>query len=343
MSRVFDLICIRSYDFIMWWFDLDFILFDFIFDVLSCITFIFVFIIGFFIRIMFSFIFVLLLNNNIAFLSNVLLVGFCILLFIFIIYNFICYFFTFGVAYLIFFFEFLLLAFKLIVFDFISFSSHVWLMFGVFKMFFTIFCSYLFSLFYFIIVFLFCFIFFIIRCLFTIIYDYLFFNFDIHLNSHNISILHIDFNELYILTSNYIFNISLSFFSFFFICSILFILSFYLVSIFFTYNLASFGVQAILLCTCYWVYINYSRVFSPLLSALLVFFKYVYNELFFIFTFILIIFVTSFFGFMVKDFVFLNIFFDLFTNLVSYDHCVFTSFTWNKMASNIVSLLTLYS
>lgn len=55
IHRIFDLILYRIWDFILWWFDLDFILFDFNFDFVLCLSFLFIFLIHFFIKLVFSF------------------------------------------------------------------------------------------------------------------------------------------------------------------------------------------------------------------------------------------------------------------------------------------------
>lgn len=62
VHRIFDLIMFRLWDFVLWWFDLDFILFDFNFDFILCLSFLFIFLIHFFIKVIFSF-----LSNYIVF------------------------------------------------------------------------------------------------------------------------------------------------------------------------------------------------------------------------------------------------------------------------------------
>lgn len=91
IHRIFDLISCRLWDFILWWFDLDFLLFDFNFDFILCLSFIFIFLIHFFFKLLFSFLINFIIINKtfhtyknyinftitcvIHFLSYILLIG----------------------------------------------------------------------------------------------------------------------------------------------------------------------------------------------------------------------------------------------------------------------------
>lgn len=55
IHRIFDLLSFRLWDFVLWWFDLDFLIFDFNFDFILCISFLFIFLIHFFLKLLFSF------------------------------------------------------------------------------------------------------------------------------------------------------------------------------------------------------------------------------------------------------------------------------------------------
>ena len=55
IHRIFDLLSYRMWDFVLWWFDLDFLIFDFNFDFIMCLSFIFIFLIHFFLKLVFSF------------------------------------------------------------------------------------------------------------------------------------------------------------------------------------------------------------------------------------------------------------------------------------------------
>jgi len=70
IHRIFDLMSYRVWDFVMWWFDLDFLLFDFNFDFIMCLSFIFLFLIHFFLKLVFSFIINYILLNNIIHALN---------------------------------------------------------------------------------------------------------------------------------------------------------------------------------------------------------------------------------------------------------------------------------
>lgn len=79
------------------------------------------------------------------------------------------------------------------------------------------------------------------------------------------------------------------------------------------------------------------------MSTVIIMFKYLYNDIFFIYILVLILFIICFFGFFLKDFVFLNIFFDIFTIIENFDVKTLSTFINCKIFSNISKLLTLYT
>ena len=341
MSRVFDLLCIRSYDFILWWFDIDYILFDFIFDMLVSITFIFVFIIGFFIRIMFSFIFVIIVINNAVSLNAAQFCTNCIFIFIFSIYSFISFFVNTGILTLLFFYEFILFNLAFIFNDFSSKSSHlVW--FNAQSVNFCIFfCSFVFCLFYFILLFLFAFIFFIIRSLYTICFDFIFNNFDLQFSINCCDIINIKFSTLCVLSFSCIFTTTLNIFNFFSLVGYLFLTCFFLVAIVFTYSLLYSLKHGLLISNLYWYLFCNSLNFSQIYNTLLIFFKYAFNEIFFVYNFSTIVFIISFFGIMIKDFVFLTASNNYYHTILSFDTLNNTVFNYNILNWNLSVVLTL--
>ena len=64
-------------------------------------------------------------------------------------------------------------------------------------------------------------------------------------------------------------------------------------------------------------------------------------EIFFLFLFILILFITCFFGF-IKDFLFLNIFFEILNTLYLFNIKNLNIYNNNKINYTITQLLTLY-
>jgi len=344
LSRIFDLLCVRSYDFILWWFDIDFILYDFVFDYIVCITLIFAFVIGFFLRIFYSFIFVILFMCFWAqYQSTLLYTGFN-MIFISIFYNFVCFFFAFGISYILNYIEFFTFTSLFIFTDFVSFSQNTTLFTGSTAPFSVFFCSYLFCLFYFVVYFIFCFVFFVIRCLFSISFDIATTNFDLQCSILSIDIKYFDFLCFLLVYLGYLFANQQGFFSFIFILSFTFLIIFFILSIFFAFSFLCQNHSLIKLCTInFWYFLIYARSFTIMYPSNLRFFKNVYSDIFFIFLFLLIIFVVSFFGFFIKDFLFLTVFFELFLDIICYDTKPIQAFISNRNYNNITQMLTIYA
>lgn len=91
IHRIFDLLSYRTWDFVLWWFDLDFVVFDFNFDFIMCISFIFIFLIHFFLKLLFSFI------VNYVLINSILIIDHIKLLLCTTIINFITFFFVTGI------------------------------------------------------------------------------------------------------------------------------------------------------------------------------------------------------------------------------------------------------
>lgn len=291
---------------------------------------------------MFSFLFVLIVVNFFSKFNNTYLINFILSIFICILYNFICFFFCFSFHFVILYYEFLISNLNILLFDFISFSNYLFSISSKYNTFSICFCSYIFSLFYFILVFSVSFIFFIIRCLFTIVFDFLFFNFDIHYAITIVNVLHYNFNELFIIPFNSICFELVSLFSFLFLINLIFIICYLLLHIFYSWSFISLGLVNLLISNLFWHFISFNKVFSRVQETSLTFFKYLFNDVFFLFTFVVLIFIVSFFGFIVKDFLFINIFFDLLCIVSSFDTINYNSFIWNKNNLNILNLATLY-
>lgn len=117
IHRIFDLILCRLWDFVMWWFDLDFLLFDFNFDFILCISFIFLFLLHFFLKLIFSFLvnFINFRNNAQNPITSVLYNYYFV--------SFITFLFIFGLFYVLMLLEFYNTLNSLCFFDFDSISS----------------------------------------------------------------------------------------------------------------------------------------------------------------------------------------------------------------------------
>lgn len=309
-SRVFDLLCIRSYDFVMWWFDLDFILFDFVFDFILCVTFIFIFIIGFFIRIIFSFVFVILFIINIVKIMLTVVYSSLIFIYIDILFKFVCFFFCFSLTCILRFCETLCIVFIFVFFDFISFSLFTIGLTNWDSIQICGFCTFLFILFYFIIKFNYSFLFFIIRCLFVIISDFLYLQFDLHVGIYQIDYFRFDFMMFALYFNSVLLCFGTSFFHFLVVLNQSFLLLFSVIILFFSFQFNILPVN--IFCKTHFVAIFcYFRNITSNYLSIIKFFKFIFNDLFFLFFFILLVFIVSFFGFFVKDFVFLSIFYDM--------------------------------
>lgn len=340
MSRVFDLICIRSFDFIVWWFDIDFILFDFIFDVLASITFILIFIIGFFIRLLFSFIFVLLIINSLNFITMSHLVTIYVIVFISALYNFINYIFSIGIILTLYYFETIQTGIYLISIETISISNNVNQLFGLCSKFWINYCSFIFCLFNFVIQFFFAFIFFIMRSLFVIILDFFFSNFDIQFLLQGVKFIYIDFITLNIIPFNFIWSSNISLFSFYFFCNIVYIVCYFLITCLYNYNILNFGFTN-WITKVFYNLVAINKQNSNLILSILIFFKFLFNEIFFIFSFVIIIFVSSLFGFIVKDYMFISSNQNLENDCLYYNHKFYNEYLINTLLFSIENLLTL--
>lgn len=88
IHRIFDLVSFRMWDFVLWWFDLDFLIFDFNFDFILCISFLFIFLIHFFLKLLFSFLVnYVILNFNINILNYPIFLILILLNFISFLFN----------------------------------------------------------------------------------------------------------------------------------------------------------------------------------------------------------------------------------------------------------------
>jgi len=67
-----------------------------------------------------------------------------------------------------------------------------------------------------------------------------------------------------------------------------------------------------------------------------------YFDVFFVFTFLLILFIVCFFGFFLKDFLFLNMFFDMCIELVLYDIRSYSIFYNQYNSFCVTQLLSIY-
>lgn len=97
-NRIFDLTHYRIWDLVLWWYDVDLIIFDFFLEFFNCVSFLLLFINTFFYKIFFNFLnFTLILNVN----NHLLVLDFCFINFFFfyiffffnVVYNFIFFYF----------------------------------------------------------------------------------------------------------------------------------------------------------------------------------------------------------------------------------------------------------
>lgn len=78
------------------------------------------------------------------------------------------------------------------------------------------------------------------------------------------------------------------------------------------------------------------------MPSVLIFFKFLYFDVFFVFVFLLILFIVCFFGFFLKDFLFLNLFFDMFNALINYDILNYSAFYFQYNEFCVTQLLSIY-
>lgn len=268
-------------------------------------------------------------------------VGFVICV-IYIFYNFICFFFSFGISFIMFFIEFFYFLIFFIFFDFTSFSSHLNILIGNHHTFQISFCSYLFCLFYFVILFIFCFVFFVIRCFFVISTDFIFQNFDIHYSILMLDVALVDYITFIILYLGFICGFVIGLFSFLFTLSLPFLAVYFLLAIYYAYSFSSATQNVNLFHYSYWLTLNYNRTFVHLSDSSLHFFKYIYCDVFFVFVFLLVLFLVSYFGFFIKDFVFLTIFFEMFNDILLYNTKTQSVYSVLVAQHNLTQLTSIY-
>lgn len=78
------------------------------------------------------------------------------------------------------------------------------------------------------------------------------------------------------------------------------------------------------------------------MPSVLIFFKFMYFDVFFVFIFLLILFIICFFGFFLKDFLFLNLYFDMLSHCTVYEQPTFNSHynAYNQFC--VTQLLSIY-
>jgi hypothetical protein len=318
----------------MWWFDIDYVLFDFIFDSFVCISYVFTFVIGFFFRLLFSFIFSILCIGNLFFMKLTFLHNFFYNVLCLVLYCFIQSFFTFNFFILVFLIEFIYLNYLIVFTDLTSISCLSFTCSLYTNLVCCYSCNFVFSLFYFNLIILFSFIFFLLRCLFSILFDYLFFNFDFFFSGNFLNLTKINFNGLYFLHCMVIIRFMVCFF----FLGVLSVCCSFLVSLYFSMMFLIGKYDFLCIKFIWWSIISYIKSCSCYFSSVILFFKFNFNDIFFFYVFIFVIFICSFFGIIVKDFVFLSLFFDIFISFIFYNKWQLSGFS-NLIINNKIGYL----
>lgn len=324
----------------IWWFDLDILLFDFIFDFILCITYLFIFVINFFVRLFFSFVFVVLFLNQFCFLAMSLLYVRYILYFVLILYSFVCFFFASGIAFVLLGIEFFAFTVNLLYLDFLTFSSDLNLHQGPAPV--PIFCNFLFCLYYFLIVLIWTFLFFVIRCLFVLNYDVFCMVSDKSMSILALNLIHLDFLYFCILFLGFIFCFVSGLFSFLWILNLNFLVLYFMINIFFGFLFVNSCKWALLINSTFMLLLMYCRVLYASHLSILYLFRFIWFDAFFVFIFVFVLLVICFFGFFVKDFLFLSIYFDFINHVFILETQSYLIFTTNRLNSTILSLITVY-
>lgn len=335
MSRVFDLLCVRSYDFILWWFDMDFILYDFVLDFVLCVSVVFVFVLSFFIRVFLSFYCVtLVVSNQIKFFLH----GVCFC-FAYFLFTFIGFMFSMGILWVLYLVEICFWLLCVMFIDFVSYSSVVCFFPSVPFVVSVIYCGFLFILFYFILLYFFSFVFFIVRCLFIVVCMYMAMNADICVSIVGWYNSYFDFIVYIIMYFTYVYCYMLGYFSYVLVLSFNFMVVYYSVVVFFSYMFLLAKAVTYCVNSVFWVIFKYTRVCDICVECAVLFYKIMGVDIYFLYILTMVLLFISYFSFFVKDFVVVTFYFDILISGIIYDILACQAFTSNVCNTYLTQLV----
>lgn len=259
-----------------------------------------------------------------------------ILISMILLYNFINIIFSLGILYLLFYIELYTWISNYVYTDINSISNFNSNIFSYINSFSMNLCNYVYILFYFILVFITAFLFFIIKCFFSIIYDNLFYNFDNFLSITNIDTNNLYPISIYMLNNKHIWNISKSIFYYLNYLNINCLCVFNIINIYFNIFKLTLNHRNIIIKTIFWFYTSYTKYCIHNLSTAILIYKNIYIDIFFVFSFSTIIFVSSFFSIFVKDYLFISTYADFTNNIFFYDIVNYIIYNYTKNNNNII-------
>lgn len=296
IHRIFDLVSYRLWDFIIWWFDIDFVLYDFNFDFILCLSYLFLFLIHFFLKLIFSFLYNF-IQIHINFKNIMIIVYFTQ----YILIYFLSYLLIIGVHNLLLYIELIRRIDNLIFNDFISFTYNNNIIVNSNTQFRSIkLINFNFILFYFVIQIIYYLFMLIIRFFFSCGYTYCIFT-DIIYNFIYIYRINVEgLIHLFLIESGYVFlqfeslqfNLSILNINTLFLFSMVII--FYMYSIFYLENV--FKGKS-------WLFIKHVKYLFNLDSCFsLIFSKTLFSNVNFTYLYVYIIFLINFSNNLIKDF-----------------------------------------
>lgn len=269
-------------------------------EYIVCVTYLFVFLMNFFVKIFFSFLnFLLVINTFLNFPVMDVYVN-CMLC------VFVTYIFTFLTQFMLHFMELFIMILCFVFLDFISFST--WVPFCVITNTCSItYCFFNFTMFYFIVCLLTTLIFFVTRCLFVIYLVYSYY-LDILYTINILGNALIDPVIILIIVFSYVFNFLTGLYTYVYVLCISFLLVFYVINIYFAFSV--FKVCCNVFNVNYMFFVKYTKYLYTLETEVLILcFRFLFFDIFFVLLFVYVLFIINFFGFFVKDFLFVSIFF----------------------------------
>jgi hypothetical protein len=292
IHRIFDLISCRMWDFILWWFDLDFLLFDFNFDFILCLSFIFIFLIHFFFKLLFSF-----------------LINFIVVNKAFNVYKI---FITFLVQSIIYFLTYILLVGVFYMFQILEIYIYLNIIcFSDFTSFSDVLCiqnktsnitskqlTYIYIMFYYVLMILTKFYLLLFRHFYTQTYTHQTYVDQIVTNK-SIDITSVSILPLYVLDNNHLYNTSCNIYSYLILLNINTLLLQNMTCIFYMFLIFNYVHKSVI----YLQVLKISKYLYQLNSNyILLFHKNIFSNILFIYLFIYIIFLINFLGVFIKDF-----------------------------------------
>lgn len=279
----------------MWWFDLDFLLFDFNFDFIMCLSFIFLFLIHFFLKLVFSFLVnYILLNNIIGYLNYRLLI--CINSI-----SFITFFFSIGIHLCLNVLEIFTMLNTICFQDFTGFFEFLNIHNKIHKKL-NIYNTYLYIMFYYVlnIISFLC----LITLRFFFSYTYTTCNYtDYNVNIKSVDIHVKNLNTLWIIQSSYLKDYLLNIYFYVYKININILLVFTLIVLFYTFTIFynTNITHNTVIFTKNSKYLHILNTKFTLVSG-----RHTFNNITYIHLFMYIIFITNYFNMIVKDFNYIN-------------------------------------